>query len=211
MDKYLIIDSRPFGFFSIFLHTIDCIKWCENNNYIPYVRWGTGRENTNVYRKGFENSIRFNRPELIEDKNNFVTQESLIGNSRPCLYCDNLNENPWEYYFEPVNNIKISDIKENYKVSDIFMCGELDFNLENKFLIKNLHSYDALKIWSILNKKKLKEHRKEVNEVILKNIKVKQEILNKLNQFFAKKFTDSDEYIGVHIRGTDKKTEYPFK
>ena len=211
MKKHLIIDSRPFGLFSIFLHTIDCIKWAEDNNYIPHVRWGTGREDTNRYRKGALEANKFNRPELIGDKNNFVSEESLLYNSRPCLYLNKVEDNPWEYYFHPLNDLKISEIKENHKISDIFMCGELDFNLENKFLIKNLHSYDSLKLWSILNSDELLKHRKEVNQIILKYVKIKEEILNKVELFYNKKFINSDEYIGVHVRGTDKKTEYPFK
>jgi hypothetical protein len=36
-NKHLIIDSRPYGFFSIFLHTIDNLKWAEDNNYKPHI------------------------------------------------------------------------------------------------------------------------------------------------------------------------------
>lgn len=49
--KFLIIDSRPYGLYSIFLHTIDNIKWAHDNDYIPVVRWGPGRRDPNREEK----------------------------------------------------------------------------------------------------------------------------------------------------------------
>ena len=209
MEKHLVIDSRPFGMFSIFLHTIDCLKWSETNGYIPHIRWSSGRIDTNKYRKGATIAISQNKPELIEDKNNFVTENNLINNSKPCLYLSSPQDNAWNYYFQPIND-NMQNISK-YDVADIFMCGELDFNLDNKFLIKNLHSYDALKIWSLINTKNLMSHRIEVNETINKYVKLTDDINKKLLNFHDKKFNNCDYVVGVHVRGTDKKTEYPFK
>ena len=208
MEKHLVIDSRPFGMFSIFLHTIDCLKWSETNGYIPHIRWSSGRIDTNKYRKGATIAISQNKPELIEDKNNFVTENNLINNSKPCLYLSSPQDNAWNYYFQPIND-NMQNISK-YDVADIFMCGELDFNLDNKFLIRNIHSYDSLKLWSLAGTEQEIIHRNEVNNIIKKYVKFNQEITNKVDKFISSKLQD-ELLIGVHIRGTDKKTEYPYK
>ena len=64
--KFLIIDSRPFGLGSILLHTLDNIKWAEDNGYIPVVRWGPGRYDVNFMRKGENGNVGI--PEEKEDK-----------------------------------------------------------------------------------------------------------------------------------------------
>lgn len=210
--KYLIIDTRPYGLFSIFLHTIDCIKWAENNNYIPYIRWGSGRADPNLLRLGAKEASIKGHPSFVKDKENFVTPENLFNNSRPCLYVNDLNDNPWEYFFESINNETLEEVlKSEYKVNDIFMCGELDFDLKNKFLIRNIHSYDALKLWSLAGTNEEMIHRNEVYDIINRYVKIKNNINDKVNNFFSLKLKENENIIGVHIRGTDKKTEFPFK
>jgi len=211
MKKVLIIDSRPFGMFSIFLHTIDCLKWCEENEHIPYVRWNTGRIDTNLYRKGAKQAIITNNPKFIEDKTNFVTKNSLVSNTRPCLYAQQPEDNVWNYYFDPIEIDKFLESQYQINVADIFMCGELDFDLDNKFLIKNLHTYDSLKLWSIEDKQYLKNHRLEVNKIINRYVNIKKNIIDKVDKFYSNKFKDLEFSIGVHVRGTDKRTEYPYK
>jgi len=211
-NKYLIIDSRPYGLFSIFLHTIDCLKWCEENDYLPYVRWNNGRININLGREGAEEASFRGNPAFVKDKNNFSTDLKRNNNTKMCLYAIEENDNVWDYYFESIKHFDIQKSKESeYKINDIFMCGELDFELDNKFLIRNIHSYDSLKLWNISDTNKQKIHRQQVNETINKFVKVKLEILKKVETFFFNKTQDSELFIGVHVRGTDKKTEYPFK
>ena len=210
-DKFLVIDSRPYGMFSIFLHTIDCLKWCEDNEHIPYIRWNSGRVNINLGREGANEASKFGNPAYVKDKNNFSTDEKRNNNTKYCLYAVNENDNVWNYYFEPINDYKIENIlQSDYKINDIFMCGELDFNLDNKFLIKNIHSYDSLKLWSLAGTEQEIIHRNEVNNIIKKYVKFNQEITNKVDKFISSKLQD-ELLIGVHIRGTDKKTEYPYK
>jgi len=212
-NKFLIIDSRPYGLFSIFLHTIDCLKWAEDNGYTPVIRWGSGRVDPNKFRSGASEASLRGDPKFVTDKENFVTDESLVNNKRSCLYADKEEDNVWDYYFHSVGNLdglKIEDI--DYKIADIFMCGELDFNLENKFLINNLHSYDRLKLWN-LEPSTQANHRKEVNQIIKKYVKIKDHITNKVESFYNKKVknNDVDFVIGAHIRGTDKRTEFPYR
>jgi hypothetical protein len=212
----LVIDSRPFGLFSIFLHTIDCLKWAETNNYIPLIRWGRGRYDTNLHRLGAREALSLNNPSLILDKNNFVTDTSKFNNAGKCLYLDKDEDNPWEYYFESINPLGVETIEslpeeDNIRTSDIFMCGELDFDLGNKFLIRNLHSYDSLKLWHLETPQQVYQHRKEIHTFIKEHVKIKQEILKKVQLFRDKTMQNSEILIGVHIRGTDKKTEFPFR
>lgn len=208
--KYLIIDSRPYGLFSIFLHTIDCLKWCDVNGYEPYIRWASGRVDPNRQRLGSDQASRLGNPKYVLDKENFSTEQNRVNNVRPCLYAEKEQDNPWDYYFESINKTPLEMIlKSEYHIADIFMYGELDFDLKNKFLIRNIHSYDKLKLWDVYETEP--NHRKEVNEIIQKYVKIKKEILDKADTFFNKKVEDYKKIIGVHVRGTDKKTEHPFR
>ena len=210
--KHLIIDSRPYGLFSIFLHTLDCLKWCEDNEYVPYVRWSSGRININLGREGAEEASYRGNPVFVKDKNNFSTELKRNNNTKMCLYATDENDNVWNYYFEPIQDFNIDEIlKSEYKINDIFMCGNLDFDLENKFLIKNIHSYDSLKLWNITDLDAEKKHRQEVYKLITKYVKIKSEIIKKVENFSNTRMIHSGVNIGVHVRGTDKKTEYPFK
>ena len=211
-NKNLIIDSRPYGLFSIFLHTIDCLKWAEENGYKPIVRWGSGRVDINKAREGASQASAMGHPKYVTDKENFVSDEKLYNNKKACLYAENENDNVWEYYFEPIGELASDKTLEaDCKINDIFMCGELDFDLENKFLIRNLHSYDKLKIWDLKDPLEIDRHRKEVSKIIKKYVTIKPYILNKVKMFHDNRMQDSEVLIGVHIRGTDKKTEFPFR
>ena len=151
--KFLIIDSRPYGLFSIFLHTVDNIKWAHDNNYIPVVRWAPGRRDSNHGRSGTI-EYRDTKDPSILDKNNFLTDSAPASyNNTPgmkhcqCLYWgeDGLygEKEPWKYYFEPLNEYTVKQAENSdHDVSDIFMVGDLAENLENKFLIKSVHLYD---------------------------------------------------------------------
>ena len=108
--KFLIIDSRPYGLFSIFLHTIDNIQWAEENGYIPVVRWGPGRRDPNAGREGAQEASMRANPSFVKDKNNFLTDErppsynaSAGMKHCQCLYYSeaghNGSQNVWEYYF----------------------------------------------------------------------------------------------------------------
>ncbi|HCY82676.1 MAG TPA: hypothetical protein DHV22_14320 [Xanthomarina gelatinilytica] len=229
--KFLIIDSRPYGLFSIFLHTIDNIKWAHDNNYVPVVRWGPGRRDPNHGRAGAAQASQMANPSYVTDRTNFVTDETPGSwNNTPglkhcqCLYWDEKgwrgSLNPWEYYFEPLNEYTVENAENSeHDVADIFMVGEFDFDLENKFLIANLHSYEPLALWQLLERESEAElpheekyefkHRAAVAEVISNNVVVKPEIVEKIDNFYNKNF--SGNVLGVHVRGTDKKLEYPHK
>ena len=220
--KFLIIDSRPYGLFSIFLHTIDNIKWAEDNGYTPVVRWGPGRRDPNYGRRGTVEYSKDKNPDIL-DKNNFLTDESPKSfNNTPglkhcqCLYWSEEGfdgeKNPWLYYFEPLNKHTVEEAEAlDHDVSDIFMVGELNEKDDNKFLIKNIHLYEPLILWDLLGTEKEHEHRKAVNDVIQNNIKIKENTLNKANTFWEKYSKEDQKTIAVHIRGTDKKLEYPHK
>ncbi len=213
--KFLVIDSRPYGFFSIFMHTIDNLKWADDNGYIPVVRWGPGRTDVNKNRQGAEKASRLANPIHVGTEPNFLesSDESL---REACLYLDETKTTDpsyscWEHFFEPVSEYSVEHaIKSKYKVSDIFQVGfhDLDVSsLEKKFLIFNLHSYTPLNLWVYCYNKKetLQVHRQRVFYYINKFIKVKPSITKKVEDFAKEHFTEN--VIGVHIRGTDKASE----
>jgi len=208
--NYLIIDSRPYGLFSNFLHTIDNIKWAEDNNYIPVVRWGPGRRDANLNRPGAQKASELANPKHVGDNPNFVKKEDEV---EQCLYWSeqgwNDSKNPWEYYFEPLNKHTIEEaLSSDHEISDIFQVGFHDLrvsSLEKKFLIFNLHSYTPLNTWGYFySDVKFKKHRTEVQEYV-KKLKVKDEIKEIVDSFVKEKF--SKNVLGVHIRATDKISE----
>ena len=222
--KFLIIDSRPYGLFSIFLHTIDNLKWAEDNNYIPVVRWGPGRTDVNEQREGAETATRRGHPKYVGTAPNFLVS-AKNEKTEACLYHSeegyNDTKNPWEYYFKPVSSSTVEEATAaTHSISDIFQVGFHDLDpssLGKKFLIYNLHSYTPLNLWAHMvispefetqeeyHSSALYEHRKQINDYIEKYVKIREEISNKIDSFADKYFTKN--VLGVHIRGTDKKSE----
>ena len=98
--KFLIIDSRPFGLGSILLHTLDNIKWAEDNGYIPVVRWGPGRYDVNFMRKGENGNVGI--PE--EKENKIIIEEG--GRARIAL---DLNDKD-NYTFDDKKNLIFKQI-----------------------------------------------------------------------------------------------------
>jgi len=221
-DKFLIIDSRPYGLFSIFLHTIDNIKWARDNGYIPVVRWGPGRRDPNCGRGGVMEYFETKDPTVL-DKNNFLKESTPASyNNTPGMkHCQNLywskegwngSTNPWNYYFESLNSHTVSEAeKSTNDVADIFMVGELDDDLENKFLVKSICTYEPLALWEILGSDFEKPHRTAVFKVIDDNIKIRKETSIKIENFHKEHFPKDQKVMAVHVRGTDKKLEYPHK
>jgi len=220
MDKKnLIIDSRPYGFFSIFLHTIDNLKWAEDNNYEPHVRWGPGRVDVNDGRPGAKEASKKGHPSFVGNDPNFF-EDTHTGEIKKSLYYSsegyNGSDNVWEYYFEPVGSAQSS----NCKISDIFQVGFHDLklnSLNDKFLIYNLHSYTPLTTWlyfrtdpeaesvSPSEESSFLNHRKKVHQYIEKYAKPKEEIRKKVEDYTNQYF--KGPVVGVHVRGTDKKSE----
>jgi hypothetical protein len=204
--KFLIIDSRPYGLFSIFLHTIDNIKWAEDNGYIPVIRWAPGRRDPNRGRKTLLNFLTDEIPQSLGNTPGLKHCQ--------CLYWDkdgwNNSKNPWEYYYEPINNYSIEEAEAgDHKISDIFMCDEKSTSSGRKFLIQNLQTYEPLALWNILGSEEEEAHRNQVCKVIKEKIVIKKQIHDKIMDFHDKYF--DNDMLAVHVRGTDKKLEYPHK
>ncbi len=213
--KFLIIDSRPYGFFSIFMHTIDNLKWADDNGYTPVVRWGPGRTDVNKDRPGAEKASRLANPIHVGTDPNF-SNTSNVSLREHCLYLDETRASDpsyscWEHFFEPVSEYSVETaINSEHEVSDIFQVGFHDLNIssiDQKFLIFNLHSYTPLNLWVYCYNKiqTLQTHRQRVFYYIDKYVKVKPSITQKVEAFTKEYFTEN--VIGVHIRGTDKSTE----
>jgi len=213
--KFLIIDSRPYGFFSIFLHTVDNILWAKENNYVPVVRWGPGRTDVNLNRSGADKASRLGNPIHVGDSPNFSTK-AKNSEKLPCLYTDTSREldptySCWEHFFEKVSDADLkAALAGEYEESDIFQVGFHDLDpatLNNKFLIYNLHSYTPLNLWThcYLKSPGLLEHRRKVGEIIRDTIRPTKEIFNKVEAFAREHF--SNKMVGVHVRGTDKASE----
>ena len=108
-----------------------------------------------------------------------------------CLYYEtegyNGSKNVWEYYFEPVSQATYDGepIRKEYEAPDM------------QFV--NLIS-DHCKMASN------KQFRAEINRIIRKYIKIKPNIQQKIDAFYASSMHGKIT-IGIHVRGTDKSRE----
>lgn len=103
----------------------------------------------------------------------------------------NGNFNVWEYYFEPVSEL-------NYEDKDIIYYNYFSPNNDYKYCYYDIeYDYNACKINRLL-----------LNKIIKKYIKIKPSIQNKIDLFFEQNMQNKLN-IGIHLRGTDKETEYP--
>lgn len=117
---------------------------------------------------------------------------------RSPYYVDKGNRynNVWEYYFEPVSNLKFEKADKINRIpydeiSSFFPSSPyIEWQLPNY-----VHNFDY-------------NFRKYMNSIIRKYIRIKKSILEKVN-FFYKKYMKGKKIIGVHIRGTNKILESP--
>ena len=87
--------------------------------------------------------------------------------------------NAWEYYFKKLNKYSLKDV---YKSQNVILTSEL---------------YQDNMLHDIYKKNYLK---------YLKKIKIKKQYHKKANTFFKKNFSNSDNILGVHFRGSTYKT-----
>ena len=88
-------------------------------------------------------------------------------------------KNSWEYYFEKLNKYSLDEV---YKSKNVYLSSK-------KFQKKMFIDMTDAKISKYFSK-----------------IKVKKEILQKIDNFYKKKFKRNDKILGVHFRGSTYKT-----
>jgi len=100
----------------------------------------------------------------------------------------NKSFNAWDYYFEPINKYKLSEI---YKSKFVIITDGNTNNLKEFDSFKNLNSKHF--------------------QIYKKMIKFKPYIINEVNKFIKNNFKKG-KILGVHFRGTDMKTQerHPF-
>ncbi|GEM_PF-4952721 len=101
--------------------------------------------------------------------------KNIIVSFKDTVYNDAPEDNMWEYYFEPVQN----ELKKTYAAVPCSTRLYLDALSSEK-----------------------KEHLMLFNEIIRTRIKLRKELLDKINSFATHNFGDK-KVIGVHFRGTD--------
>jgi len=106
----------------------------------------------------------------------------------------NGSTNVWEYYFEPVS-------EERYLLGDQITCNYYVYHTPRELLIP-VHYGNPRSCLQI----ECRERRKEIKYLVDKYIKVKPEVMNKVDAFYEAHFKGK-KTIAIHMRGTDKKTE----
>ncbi len=108
--------------------------------------------------------------------------------TQECLYAQKDgykgNDNPWEYYFAPVSSL-------TYQVGDpVYTCCDSPdhFSIISTFM-NNRNGFD--------------EFRFRAKATIDKMIRVKPDILEKMQLFYEEKMLGKTT-IGIHLRGTDR-------
>lgn len=107
------------------------------------------------------------------------------------------NENVWELFFEQINDQSFEDILKN----ENYVLSRVGFPM-----YKGLYYYRTKP--NILPKK---EQVAELNSIVKRYIKIKQNILNDVDPY-VEKLKSNKRTLGIHIRGTDmyrQKGEHP--
>tara|TARA_B100000579_G_scaffold391590_1_gene366920 strand:+ start:249 stop:1280 length:1032 start_codon:yes stop_codon:yes gene_type:complete len=87
--------------------------------------------------------------------------------------------NAWEYYFEKLNKYTLNEV---YKSQNVILTSQFyQDNMETDIYKKDYFKY-------------------------LKKIKIKKKFYKKANNFFKKNFSNNDNILGVHFRGSTYKT-----
>lgn len=103
---------------------------------------------------------------------------------------------PWEYYFEPISEIAVTDAQN---IPGVRRWGGYN-NPDNEGPGSTwCHSSDY---WIHLDQ----SHRREFKSFITNYVRIKECILVKVENFY-KKYMQNKNIIGIHLRGTDKKIE----
>jgi hypothetical protein len=108
-----------------------------------------------------------------------------------CLYWENdgynnNTTNAWEYYFEPVSQLKYVEGDNIYKK---YFAPDGSGIKYSSFTCADILSY---KLWG--------------NQLIKKYIQIKPQVQKKIDNFYKTHFKNK-KIIGIHLRGTDKYSE----
>lgn len=97
---------------------------------------------------------------------------------------NNNTTNEWEYYFEPVSDLKRSpgDIVNSFCTSPL--CGHFSYH----------------------HTPRNQEQRNLAHKLINKYVKPNSIVMSKIKEFYIR-YMEGKQNIGIHIRGTDKYTE----
>lgn len=88
-------------------------------------------------------------------------------------------KNSWEYYFEKLNKYSLDEV---YKSKNVYMSAKtFQKNMSIDMTSNQISKY-------------------------FKKIKIRKEILQKIDNFYQKKFETNDKILGVHFRGSTYKT-----
>lgn len=119
-----------------------------------------------------------------------------------CLYYQKegyhgVTDNVWEYYFEPINSIKLTNVENNSEEQQKLRkkCRT------SKHFLKIPRPYDE-NYDVILDQ----DYKKTIHALIKKYIKIKPFIHKKVTAFYFKNM-NYKRVIGIHLRGTDKELE----
>ena len=124
----------------------------------------------------------------------------------PHFYDPEYGDNIWEYFFLPIDGVSYNAIQKEIQ-SGLLKKEDLVYESEEK--IRWGHHYDEERLatfWSWEKPKDpqkwMKEKRQLGREYVNKYVRVRPEILEKVEAFKQKHFRAS-YIIGIHIRGTD--------
>ena len=131
---------------------------------------------------GFFSNITFilNHLKICEDMN-FIPIIDM--KNYPSLHNEihpiNKNKNAWEYYFKKINKYSLNEV---YKSKNVYMSSK---TFQKKMFLDMTNN--------------------EISRYFSR-IKIKKEILQKINIFNKEKFKKNDKILGVHFRGSTYKT-----
>ncbi len=134
------------------------------------------------------------------------------GDGANAFYDPAHGENSWDYYFEPVDGLTYDDVMRRIADPGDPLSGDDVVTLSNEELhYIHIREPDSVYVYphgcqyyeAIRGNAWYEEQRRKAYPLVKAHIKVKPEILKKVDDFAAAHFA-GEHVLGLHLRGTDK-------
>ena len=187
IKKTLLVDEGPKPLFSRKLTSP--IKKINKNNF-EYYEYGNLNEDKTFYvinrssHAGIFSYLSFVLNHLyIAKQNNFIPVVDMENFTNPYNEIDKINNtfNSWEYYFNQTSNHSLEEVYNSKNV----IFSRNDFHKNMNYMIH------------------LEPKFRDLKE---KEIRLKQECIDYVTNYFKKNSLDNKKILGIHFRGTSYKT-----
>lgn len=189
--------AKPYGFFAEFLWTVNHLEYCLATDKKPVIYWG--KEFAYYTPKGYNDSLNgweyyfeptcnetYNINDKLHTEDYYKRENNFSSLWWYVQYVDNIHLLPEE------NRNCFQPYKNNHAE---YLSSKFNAQRKLQYPVGEYHLYDKL-------------YRKWIHENILnKFVKIKENILSKILNFYADHMENDKKTIGIHLRGGHLRNE----